>query len=67
MDNNDTNSSRYLDRYPHTSLVLHEQIDRVVDRGLNEVQVATFKRIYGPDVFKTGKGNCPCPKCKKAV
>ena len=66
MNPADTNSGgatqRYQDFIPHTSKGMNQTIARIMKGGLNEVQVATYKRVFGKECFKAP---CQCPRCKK--
>lgn len=60
MDDN----SKYQNSIPHTFRHQVEALGRIMDRGLDEVEVARFKRVFGDGVFKKP---CSCPKCRKAI
>lgn len=60
----DTSGSRYQSFYPRGSGYFLRSITKVTSRGLNEADVANFKRIYGDTCFKQP---CQCPKCPKKV
>ena len=53
---------RYQSFIPHTSKVFNQQIARETAGGLNEVHVATFKRVFGEHCFRAP---CSCPRCPK--
>jgi hypothetical protein len=59
IDTKAVSGMHFQDFYPGTNNFYLQQLNRVTAKGLNQEQVALFKRIYGKDYFKPTKTAVP--------